>query len=297
MKKYTCCFFLSACLLLGCLLVFPGGLFSAEKPGARSVSKPERFVTIDFNNVDINVLIKFISELTGRNFVVDNRVKGKVTIISPEKISIKEAYRVFESVLEVHGFTTIKAGKITKIVPAPDARSKNIETRLKKEYGVPEDKIVTQLIPLTYASAEEVKRLFAPLISKSSVMLAYAPTNILVVTDVYSNILRLMRIIKAIDVEGMGQEITILPLQYADAAKTVKTLTSIFKVTKKTAKGVAPKSLEFVADERTNAIVVLASEVESARIKALVSLLDKEVAHTLKLPILYCQVMRQLDCT
>ncbi|MCP3952019.1 MAG: type II secretion system secretin GspD [Desulfobacterales bacterium] len=282
MKKHRISILLSRCILLGCLLMgclltFPGNIFCAENQGRRLNPEPERFVTIDFNNVDINVLIKFISELSGRNFVVDNRVKGKVTIISPKKISVKEAYRVFESVLEVHGFTTIKAGKITKIIPAPDARSKNIETRLKKESGVPEDKVVTQLISLTYANADEVKRLFSPLISKSSVMLAYAPTNILIVTDVYSNILRLMRIVKAIDVGGMGQEITILPLKYADAGKAVKTLSSIFKVTKKTAKGVTPKTLELVADERTNAIVVLASEIETIRIKALLALLDKEV--------------------
>ena len=78
---------------------------AAQKP----VSE-EQFVSIDFNNVDINVFIKFMSELTGTNFVVDQRVKGKVTIISPSKISLKEAYRVFESVLEVHGYTTVTAG-------------------------------------------------------------------------------------------------------------------------------------------------------------------------------------------
>ena len=117
-----------------CLLVFTSSsLLAAGKPGSPKRVSAERFVTIDFNSVDINVFIKFISELTGRNFVVDNRVKGKVTIISPKKISIKEAYRVFESVLEVHGFTTLEAGEITKVIPAPDARSKNIQTRLKQE--------------------------------------------------------------------------------------------------------------------------------------------------------------------
>jgi len=84
-----------------------------------------RYVTIDFDNVDIGLFIKFISELTGKNFVVDKGVKGKVTIISPTKISVKEAYRVFESVLDVHGFTTVPAGSIIKIVPALHARSKN----------------------------------------------------------------------------------------------------------------------------------------------------------------------------
>jgi len=258
------------------LLISSSSLLAAGKPGNPKNVSAERFVTIDFNNVDINVFIKFISELTGRNFVVDNRVKGKVTIISPKKISVKEAYRVFESVLEVHGFTTLEAGKITKIIPAPDARSKNIETRLKEESGVPEDKVVTQLISLTYANADEIKRLLAPLISKSSIMLSYPPTNILIVTDVYSNILRLIRIVKAIDIEGMGREITVLPLMYADAAKVVKTLSSVFKATKKTAKGVRSKTLQFVADERTNSIVVLASEIETSRIKALIALLDKE---------------------
>ncbi len=277
MKNPCYSLLLFALLLIGCFFGIGGDLHGAESKQGASQPGTDRFVTIDFNNVDINVLIKFISELTGRNFVVDNRVKGKVTIISPKKISVKEAYRVFESVLEVHGFSTVPSGDITKVIPAPDARSKNIETRLKEESGVPEDKVVTQLIPLTYANADEIKKLFAPLISKSSVMLAYAPTNILIVTDVYSNILRLMRIVKAIDVEGMGHEITVLPLQHAEAAKIVKTLSSVFAVPRKKAKGLSAKTLQFVADDRTNSIVVLASEVDTIRIKALVSLLDKRV--------------------
>ena len=193
----------------------------------------ERFVSIDFNNVDINLFIKFISELTAKNFVIDQRVKGKVTIISPSRISIKEAYRVFESVLEVHGYTTVEAGEITKIVPSPDARSKSIETRLKEEAASPEDKVVTQLIPLKFANSAEIKRLFAPLISKSSVILAYPPTNMLIVTDVYSNIMRLLRILSAIDVTGMGQEISVIPMEYADATKFVKILDSVFKAKRK----------------------------------------------------------------
>ena len=104
--------------------------------GAEKAAQKDKLVSIDFNNVDLNVLIKFISELTGKNFVIDQRVKGKATIISPSKITVTEAYKVFESVLEVHGFTTIQAGKIIKIVPSPDARSKNIETRLREDHLV-----------------------------------------------------------------------------------------------------------------------------------------------------------------
>ena len=193
---------------------------------------PSQPVSIDFNNVDINVLVKFISEMTGKNFVVDQRVKGKVTIISPSKISVAEAYRVFESVLEVHGYTTVKAGKIIKIVPAPDARSKNIETRLREESGVAEDKVVTQLIPLKYANPSEVKKLLSPLVSKSSVILDYPPTNMLIVTDVYSNIKRLQKIVETIDIMGIGQELSILPLNHANAKDLVKILQSVFTATK-----------------------------------------------------------------
>ena len=127
-------------LLLTSLSAIP---VQAARNSAKSKGEPQRFVTIDFNNVDINVFIKFISELTSKNFVIDQRVKGNVTIISPTKISIKEAYRVFESVLEVHGYSAVKAGKVTKIIPAPDARSKNIETKLRPEVASPQDRLVT----------------------------------------------------------------------------------------------------------------------------------------------------------
>lgn len=88
-------------------------------------------INMDFDDVDITVLIKFISELTGKNFIIDNNVRGKVTLISPTKITVDEAYRLFESVLEIHGFTTVESGSVIKIIPAIEARSKDIETRLR----------------------------------------------------------------------------------------------------------------------------------------------------------------------
>ena len=243
---------------------------------AGKANNSEQFVSIDFNNVDINVFIKFMSELTGTNFVVDQRVKGKVTIISPSKISLKEAYKVFESVLEVHGFTTVQSGEVVKIVPSPDARSKSIETKLREESSAPEDKIVTQLIPLRYADPVDIKRLFTPLVSKSSVILAYAPTNTLIITDVYSNIKRLLKILKEIDITGIGQQISVIPVEYAEATKLVNLLTTVFKPTRKKGKAATEKTVTMVADERTNTIVMLTSEVDSLRIKRLIAMIDKE---------------------
>ncbi|MGD9302045.1 MAG: secretin N-terminal domain-containing protein, partial [Desulfobacterales bacterium] len=237
------------------VLAFPCGFARAVETGKSKI--PEQFVSIDFNNVDINVFIKFMSELTGTNFVVDQRVRGKVTIISPSKISLKEAYKVFESVLEVHGYTTVQSGEVVKIIPSPDARSKSIETKLREESTTPRDRVVTQLIPLKYADPVEIKRLFTPMVSKSSVILAYSPTNTLIVTDVYSNIKRLIRILKEIDITGIGQEISVIPLEYSDAGKLVNLLSTIFKPTRKKSKGVEPKAITMVSDERTNTIVLL----------------------------------------
>ena len=268
-------------------LVFSSTRVLAQETGKEN---PQQFVSIDFNNVDINVFIKFMSELTGTNFVVDQRVKGKVTIISPSKISLKEAYKVFESVLEVHGYTTVQSGEVVKIIPSPDARSKSIETKLREEATTPRDRVVTQLIPLKYADPVQIKRLFTPMVSKSSVILAYPPTNTLIVTDVYSNIKRLLRILKEIDITGIGQEISVIPLEYSDATKLVNLLSTVFKPTGKRTKGAQPKILTMVADERTNTIVLLASEVDTIRIKRLISMVDKEAPRGKgKIHVYYCK--------
>jgi general secretion pathway protein D len=280
-------------LALLVLLIAPGGQkgWAADSDGSPGAgNRSEQFVSIDFNNVDIDVFIKFMSELTGTNFVIDQRVRGKVTIISPSKISLDEAYRVFLSVLEVHGFTTVEAGEVVKIVPSPDARTKNIETLLREQARGSDDKIITQLIPLKYAAPVEVKRLFTPMVSKSSVILAYEPTNTLIITDVASNIKRLMKILNQIDVPGTGQEISVIPLLHADATKLVNIMSTIFKPRQVKRKTDPDSMVTMVADERTNTIVVLASEVDTLRIKQLIAMIDRETPRGKgKINVYYCE--------
>ncbi|SDT84609.1 type II secretion system secretin GspD [Desulfobacula phenolica] len=263
-----------------CWIIFNLSLVVAEenKEDNKEQNAQQKYVSIDFNDVDIRIFIKFISELTNKNFIVDNRVKGTVNIISPGKITKQEAYKVFESVLEVNGFTVVKAGEISKIIPMQMATSKNVETRFEKGYGGTGDKIVTQLIPLKYADTNEIKRLFVPLVSKTSVILAYAPTNTLIITDVYSNINRLVKIITAIDVKDVGQQISVIPVSYADALKLGKTLNTLFQT--KTAKGkktALDQMVKIIPDERTNTLVLLANEFDTVKVKELVEIMDKQV--------------------
>jgi general secretion pathway protein D len=290
--KFLCRMAACSLLALGALL-WIGGPAAAQSAGNSGQEKPgEQFVSIDFNNVDIGLFIKFMSELTGTNFVVDNAVKGKVTIISPARISLDEAYRVFESVLEVNGFTAVKAGDVVKIVPAPTARSMNIQTLLEMEKAHPEDRVITQLIPLKYADPEEIKRLFTPLVSKASVILGYAPANTVIITDVQSNIQRLMKILKQIDQPGTGQQISVIPLQHADAAKLVTLLTNLYKPTAapRPQAATTERPPVIVADERTSTIVMLASEVDTLRVKQLIGMIDKETPRGKgKIHVYYCE--------
>jgi general secretion pathway protein D len=295
-------------ILLGCICIciwlIAGNTAAlgapADEPQAVTDSADEsieRYVTIDFENVDINLFIKYISELTGKNFIIDKGVRGNVTIVSPTKISVDEAYKVFQSVLEVQGFATVPAGSIIKIVPAVAARSKSVETGFKEDTGEISDKIVTQLIPLVYADPEELKKLFTPLVSKNSVVIAYPSTNLLIVTDVLSNINRLMQIIKQIDVAENVSEITVIPIVNATATEVAQTLDSIFQgsstrrssTTRTTTRrrtpaqaqsddtGPALGEVSIIADERTNSLVVIASAFDTQKVKSLVAILDKEI--------------------
>jgi len=231
-----------------------------------------RWVTIDFNDVDINLFIKYISELTGKNFVVDRAVRGKVTIISPSRISKEDAYRVFQSVLEVNGFTTVPAGSIIKIVPAVQARSKSIATLLGDQAASPEDRVVTRILPLSHADPAEVKKILAPLVSKTSVIIAHPDSGMLIITDVQSNIRRLEQIIRAVDVPSIGEELEIIPLKNASAESVSRSIGELFQQTAR--KGPTRKMVRIMPYERTNSLIVFAPKSELTRIRDLVARLD-----------------------
>ena len=232
-------------------------------------------MTLDFDNVEIGVLVKFVSELTGKNFLIDDKVKGKITILSPKKIPLEDVYKVFLSVLEINGFTVVPAGNIIKIIPVSQAKEKSLETRTKKELASPEDRMVTQIVALERANPDEIKRILDPIISKTSSVLSYPPAGILVITDYLSNIRRLQEIIAALDVEGAGNQISYIPMVNASASEVVKSLTAIFQQGQR---GRATASdIKVVPDTRTNSIIVLASGADTENVRKLIAFMDKDV--------------------
>jgi general secretion pathway protein D len=270
---HTFMWFLTLVMLLAFTAM--GDAQTESRTGPRGQEK--KTISMDFDQVDIKVFIKFISELTGKNFVVDDKVRGKVTVLSPSKISVDEAYMVFESVLEVHGFTTVPAGKVIKVVPSVEARQKSVE--LRKAPGFvprPDDRIITQIMPLLYANAQEVRKLLAPMVSKQGVVIAYDPTDTLIITDFQSNIQRLLSIVEEIDVEFQEATISVLPLEYASAEKLAETVSRLLESKLKQVKGRrAGPPLRILSYERINMLVVLADRQNTQMVKTLIKTLDQ----------------------
>jgi general secretion pathway protein D len=261
----------------------------AAKLAEKGFEEEARQVTMDFRDVEIGTLIKFIGELTGKNFVIDERVKGKITVISPTKISVSEAYKVFESILEVHGYTTVPAGKVIKVMPAIEARGKSITTTVGTKILPSADTMITQIVPIQYANVNDVKALFTPLVSKESLLVSYQPTNTLIVTDALSNINRLLKILKEIDVPGYAFDLAVIPLQYAAAETVARELKTLFEG-KGTSAAPTPRpkggeeveigareGFKVIPDERTNALILLASPQSIDMLKGVIAKLDQEV--------------------
>lgn len=251
-----------------------------------TVDASGQFITMDFDGVDIKVFIKFIADITGKNFIIDEKVSGKVTVISPRKMTIDEAYRVFLSVLEVNGFGTVEVGGVTKVVKAADAITKSLQTTTEPPASR-DDSMVTQIIQLRYADANDMRNLLSPLMSKaSSQILSYPQSNVLIVTDSKSNIKKIMDILRVIDVAGFAQEVKIIPLVYASAADLAQKLGDIIPGTAqedqiqrlrsaRQPETVGTKTMtKIIPYERTNSLIVMAPPQDLSGIEDLVRKLD-----------------------
>ena len=264
------------------------------KKGSISGEVDEELVSLDLEAVDIKYVIKLISDLTGKNFILSDQVRGTVTVMSPTKIPVDGLFKVLESILEVRNLTMVPAGDLIKVVPKREGVKSPIA--LETEEGVkkraPEDALVTQIIPLQYADLNEVQRLIQALAGRDSSVIPYPARNMLIVTDTVSNLDRLTRIINEIDLPGLESTITVVPLQYAAASVMAEEILAIIqgkgqtaarppriRRRGRTASKVAQPSAQEVkifADERTNSLIIVASPEDTERVLALVEELDRQ---------------------
>jgi len=168
----------------------------ATSPSDKRFSEGSELVQLDFKDVELAAVIETIARITGQNFIYDDRVRGRVTIVSPSEVSVDQAFAVFESVLKIKGFTAVPGpGGVLKIVPVRDAKESSIKTIKDDRPSPNRDSFVTRLVPLLYIDAEAITNTIKPLVSKDASMVAYAPTNTIILTDTEANIRRLLSIL------------------------------------------------------------------------------------------------------
>jgi len=232
-------------------------------------------VVLNFTDVDIATMVKFISDLTGKNFIMDDRVKGKISVFSPAKLSNEEAYNVFTSVLELKGFTVISAGKVLKIVPTAAAKQSGMKVLGEGERSVVNDTYQARVIPLQHVSPQDAVTFLQPLVSKDGQISAFGAANMILVVDSALNMQKILGILKHVDTDQVREGAELVFLKNA-AAETVATLVRDW-LSGKAAKPGQPAPTgpaAVVADTRLNALIIFGSEKDKKDVKSLISLID-----------------------
>ncbi|MCK4708716.1 MAG: type II secretion system protein GspD, partial [Gammaproteobacteria bacterium] len=226
-------------------------------------------ITLNLQDADIRALITTVSKFTGKNFVIDPRIKAKVTVVSSKAMNKKQVYQVFLSILQVHGFAAVELGPIIKIVPEVNAKQGALRIADKKRPGSG-DELVTQIIQLDHVPAAQLVPILRPLIPQQGHLAAYNPTNALIITDHAANIHRLLKIISEVD-QANNNELEIIKLENASATEMVRILSALQGKANPKAPSAA---IKFAADERTNSILISGDRSERLRIRATISHLD-----------------------
>jgi len=246
--------------------------------------------TLNLKNADIHSLIQTVSRQSGKNFVVDPRVKARVTVISAQPLSADELYETFLSVLQVHGYSAVPGKDLIKIVPDVNAKQGPVPS-YNDDTGA-SDQLVTQVIKVENVPAAQLVPILRPLVPQQGHLAAYAATNTLIVTDRASNIQRLITIISDID-RPENEEVEVIRLQHASASEVIRMLGALQSRAGQAAG--APGAVRFAADERTNSILLSGDQASRVRTRGLIANLDTPVESGGNTRVVYLRFANAVD--
>ena len=241
--------------------------------------------TVNLKDTDIQEFIEFVADVTETTIVVDPSVKGKIKVISSKPVSKAELYDLFLSILDVHGYTAVRSGAVVRVIPNKNARSSPVDvisgtSDINAEY-------VTQVIRLDNVSAAKLIPVLRPLVPQQAHMAAYAPSNAIIISDIRANIDRMEKIIASMD-QSAVKETEIIKLKYGVSTDVVEMLKTLEK--SRAGEGAdASKEATFVADKRTNSVVVTADELSIERIKSLIDYLDIPLEQSGNVRVMYLE--------
>ena len=266
----------------------------------------------DFNFPDADILdiAKTLGKLTGKNFILDKDVKGRITIISNSPITVGDAWKAFLTALDINGFALIPSGRYIRIARQRDARDKQLKT-YTGDFSPDTDALITRVFPLKYIQAEEVARTFRSFMPANSRIIPYEQTNTVIVTDTGSNISKLAKMLEILDVEGYDAGIEVIPVKFASATELSKLIDALIPGTggaplpggapASAAGGARPSARRtkegglintIIADERTNTMIVHANTKGADQIRELVAKLDQKLPSQVgggKIHVVYLQ--------
>ncbi len=293
-----------------------GGEASSTIPGPTPPKQrpPEiegaKTINIDFVDTPLSDVVKYFAQVTGRNFILTDDLKGEVTIISHQPVPVRTAYEAFISALEVHGYTTVTVGGMTKIVQTASAANTPVPIYESGIIPYDTDNFVTQIIQLDNVSVGDVSSVVKDLAGKGAKIIAYAPTNTLILTDAAVNIRRVYRIISQLDVASPKAKMEIIPLSYATAAEIERVIEELYGTEESSSSGSASRGTDagkgrnrrgknatptapeasaskvgaegkyiekIISDERTNSLIVMANDEAMEAVKKLIAQLDVDV--------------------
>jgi general secretion pathway protein D len=256
----------------------------------------EKVTDFNFPDADIMDIARTLGKLTGKNFIYDKDVKGRISLISNSPITVGDAWRAFLTALDMSGFALIPSGKYLRIARNRDARDKQLQT-YAGEFSPNTDALITRIFSLKYISADEVARTFRSFMPANSRIMSYEQTNTVIVTDTGANIGKLGKMLEILDIEGYDAGIEVIPVRWASAVELAKLIDKLLPGTGASAGG-APRfgggssfgSSQFsarrtkegglintiIADERTNTMIVHANTKGADQVRELVRKLDQK---------------------
>ncbi|NNF95528.1 MAG: type II secretion system protein GspD, partial [Halobacteria archaeon] len=241
---------------------------------------------LNFTDTDIKAVITAVAKLTGKNFIIDPRVKGKVTVITHKTMTKDEVYEVFQSMLKVHGFAAVPGKSTIKIVPEVNAKQDTIRTLNLKD--IDGDELVTKVIQIKHVTAAQLVPILRPLVPQRGHLAAYPQSNVLIISDSAGNIGRLSTIISRID-QAVNQEIEILALEHAVASDVVR-------VVKQLQQGAKDKTtFTIVADDRTNSVLLGGDRGQRLGLRAIITHMDVPLELTGNTQVVYLRYANAAD--
>ncbi len=248
--------FIRLAVLLACALP----LAAAAQQGAQ--------ITPNYKDADIAQVIEAVSQVTGKSFIVDPRVRAQVTMLSTTPMSPDAFYEAFLAILQVYDYIAVPSGNVIKILPNLNARQVPAND-LPDRVSATSDEIVTQVMQVRNVSAGQLVPILRPMMPQAAHLAAYPSANMLIISDRAANVNRIMRIVQRIDRSG-DEDIEVIRLEHASANEIVRVINSLSSAQGADAAGGA----RIVADERTNSVLVSGEKSQRLRLRTLVAHLD-----------------------